>query len=190
MEISANRGSYHYPLCREIRPSQNRDIWGPVRKNRQTPSLTTLPHDILPSLWYPAALMNCTIWRMLTVQVILSPNIQGLQKLILYWKWVNFCCCCCLTQITNYLNWVVRNLADLEVQMGAVKKVNSFLTMESENYEGTMGIAQNIILFHLNMYIIQTFCQTFLLFFPFQYPDNHLSSWLCLIRCTWDDNTL
>uniref|UniRef100_A0A6I8N135 ATP binding cassette subfamily C member 9 n=1 Tax=Ornithorhynchus anatinus TaxID=9258 RepID=A0A6I8N135_ORNAN len=40
--------------------------------------------------------------------------------------------------ITNYLNWVVRNLADLEVQMGAVKKVNSFLNMESENYEGTM----------------------------------------------------
>lgn len=33
----------------------------------------------------------------------------------------------------------MRNLADLEVQMGAVKKVNSFLTMESENYEGTMG---------------------------------------------------
>ncbi|NWH37857.1 ABCC9 protein, partial [Leptocoma aspasia] len=38
--------------------------------------------------------------------------------------------------ITNYLNWVVRNLADLEVQMGAVKKVHSFLNMESENYEG------------------------------------------------------
>ncbi|XP_033017990.1 ATP-binding cassette sub-family C member 9 isoform X1 [Lacerta agilis] len=44
--------------------------------------------------------------------------------------------------ITNYLNWVVRNLADLEVQMGAVKKVNSFLNMESENYEGTMDISQ------------------------------------------------
>ncbi|EDL10649.1 ATP-binding cassette sub-family C member 9 isoform c [Mus musculus] len=44
--------------------------------------------------------------------------------------------------ITNYLNWVVRNLADLEVQMGAVKKVNSFLTMESENYEGTMDPSQ------------------------------------------------
>lgn len=58
---------------------------------------------------------------------------------------------CHLTQITNYLNWVVRNLADLEVQMGAVKKVNSFLTMESENYEGTMGIVLNIILFHLNI---------------------------------------
>ncbi|XP_013908881.1 PREDICTED: ATP-binding cassette sub-family C member 9-like [Thamnophis sirtalis] len=41
--------------------------------------------------------------------------------------------------ITNYLNWVVRNLADMEVQMGAVKKVNSFLNMESENYEGTMA---------------------------------------------------
>ncbi|NXJ48501.1 ABCC9 protein, partial [Spizaetus tyrannus] len=38
--------------------------------------------------------------------------------------------------ITNYLNWVVRNLADLEVQMGAVKKVHSFLNMESENYDG------------------------------------------------------
>ncbi|XP_026564930.1 ATP-binding cassette sub-family C member 9 [Pseudonaja textilis] len=44
--------------------------------------------------------------------------------------------------ITNYLNWVVRNLADLEVQMGAVKKVNSFLNMESENYEGTIDISQ------------------------------------------------
>lgn len=42
-------------------------------------------------------------------------------------------------QVTNYLNWVVRNLADLEVQMSAVKKVNSFLSTESENYEGSMG---------------------------------------------------
>ncbi|KAG8438542.1 hypothetical protein GDO86_004924 [Hymenochirus boettgeri] len=38
--------------------------------------------------------------------------------------------------VTNYLNWVVRNLADLEVQIGAVKKVNSFLNIESECYEG------------------------------------------------------
>lgn len=42
-------------------------------------------------------------------------------------------------QVTNYLNWVVRNLADLEVQMSAVKKVNSFLSTECENYEGSMG---------------------------------------------------
>uniref|UniRef100_A0AAZ3PPC5 ATP-binding cassette, sub-family C (CFTR/MRP), member 9 n=1 Tax=Oncorhynchus tshawytscha TaxID=74940 RepID=A0AAZ3PPC5_ONCTS len=42
--------------------------------------------------------------------------------------------------VTNYLNWVVRNLADLEVQMAAVKKVNSFLSTESENYEGSMEI--------------------------------------------------
>ncbi|XP_063073871.1 ATP-binding cassette sub-family C member 9-like [Engraulis encrasicolus] len=42
--------------------------------------------------------------------------------------------------VTNYLNWVVRNLADLEVQVAAVKKVNSFLGIESENYEGTMGV--------------------------------------------------
>ncbi|KAM8884578.1 ATP-binding cassette sub-family C member 9 isoform 2-T4 [Synchiropus picturatus] len=44
--------------------------------------------------------------------------------------------------MTNYLNWVVRNLADLEVQMAAVKKVNSFLSTESENYEGTMDASQ------------------------------------------------
>lgn len=42
-------------------------------------------------------------------------------------------------QVSNYLNWVVRNLADLEVQMAAVKKVNSFLNIESENYDGSMG---------------------------------------------------
>ncbi|KAI4897857.1 hypothetical protein NFI96_005985 [Prochilodus magdalenae] len=41
--------------------------------------------------------------------------------------------------VTNYLNWVVRNLADLEVQMAAVKKVNSFLSTESENYEGSIA---------------------------------------------------
>ncbi|XP_062338764.1 ATP-binding cassette sub-family C member 9 isoform X1 [Osmerus eperlanus] len=44
--------------------------------------------------------------------------------------------------VTNYLNWVVRNLADLEVQMAAVKKVNSFLTTPSEDYEGSMGVSQ------------------------------------------------
>ncbi|XP_068134048.1 ATP-binding cassette sub-family C member 9 isoform X2 [Hyperolius riggenbachi] len=44
--------------------------------------------------------------------------------------------------VTNYLNWVVRNLADLEVQIGAVKKVNSFLNIESESYEGTMDPQQ------------------------------------------------
>ncbi|XP_041934530.1 ATP-binding cassette sub-family C member 9 isoform X5 [Alosa alosa] len=44
--------------------------------------------------------------------------------------------------VTNYLNWVVRNLADLEVQMAAVKKVNSFLSIESENYEGSMDVSQ------------------------------------------------
>ncbi|XP_040201368.1 ATP-binding cassette sub-family C member 9 isoform X2 [Rana temporaria] len=44
--------------------------------------------------------------------------------------------------VTNYLNWVVRNLADLEVQIGAVKKVNSFLNIESECYEGSMDLQQ------------------------------------------------
>lgn len=47
-------------------------------------------------------------------------------------------------QATNYLNWVVRNLADLEVQMAAVKKVNSFLSTESENYDGSMGESRGL----------------------------------------------
>ncbi|CAF88773.1 unnamed protein product, partial [Tetraodon nigroviridis] len=47
-----------------------------------------------------------------------------------------------LVQVSNYLNWVVRNLADLEVQMAAVKKVNSFLNTESENYDGSMDASQ------------------------------------------------
>ncbi|XP_013885519.1 ATP-binding cassette sub-family C member 9 [Austrofundulus limnaeus] len=44
--------------------------------------------------------------------------------------------------VTNYLNWVVRNMADLEVQMAAVEKVNSFLSTGSENYEGSMDTSQ------------------------------------------------
>lgn len=52
-----------------------------------------------------------------------------------------------VNQVTNYLNWVVRNLADLEVQMAAVKKVNSFLSTESENYEGSIGNKLHITLF-------------------------------------------
>ncbi|MGH0160584.1 UNVERIFIED_CONTAM: hypothetical protein FKN15_054663 [Acipenser sinensis] len=47
--------------------------------------------------------------------------------------------------VTNYLNWVVRSLADLEVQMGAVKKVNDFLSTESENYEGSIGTVTNYL---------------------------------------------
>lgn len=65
--------------------------------------------------------------------------------------------------------------------MGAVKKVNSFLTMESENYEGTMGIVLSIIFFHLNVYLIQMLavCQTYCHFcfcFPLQYPETPMSS--------------
>lgn len=60
-------------------------------------------------------------------------------KVILMYEIWSPCCKNASVQVTNYLNWVVRNLADLEVQMAAVKKVNSFLSTESENYEGSMG---------------------------------------------------
>lgn len=53
-------------------------------------------------------------------------------------------------KVSNYLNWVVRNLADLEVQMAAVKKVNSFLSTESENYDGSMGKGHDLPLHSLS----------------------------------------
>uniref|UniRef100_A0A673FT45 ATP-binding cassette, sub-family C (CFTR/MRP), member 8 n=1 Tax=Sinocyclocheilus rhinocerous TaxID=307959 RepID=A0A673FT45_9TELE len=40
--------------------------------------------------------------------------------------------------VSNYLNWMVRNLADMEVQLGAVKKIKALLKTEPENYEGLL----------------------------------------------------
>ncbi|XP_026870980.1 ATP-binding cassette sub-family C member 8 isoform X2 [Electrophorus electricus] len=44
--------------------------------------------------------------------------------------------------VSNYLNWMVRNLADMEVQLGAVKRINSLLKTEPENYEGLLSASQ------------------------------------------------
>uniref|UniRef100_A0A8C4NBX7 ATP binding cassette subfamily C member 8 n=1 Tax=Eptatretus burgeri TaxID=7764 RepID=A0A8C4NBX7_EPTBU len=44
--------------------------------------------------------------------------------------------------VSNYLNWVIRNLADIEVQMGAIKRVNGLLDIETETYEGLLPAAQ------------------------------------------------
>ncbi|XP_059391674.1 ATP-binding cassette sub-family C member 8-like isoform X2 [Carassius carassius] len=41
--------------------------------------------------------------------------------------------------VSNYLNWMVRNLADMEVQLGAVKKIKALLKTEPENYEGLLS---------------------------------------------------
>lgn len=43
-----------------------------------------------------------------------------------------------LHQVSNYLNWMVRNLADMEIQLGAVKRINGLLKTEAENYEGLL----------------------------------------------------
>ncbi|NXX33067.1 ABCC8 protein, partial [Nicator chloris] len=40
--------------------------------------------------------------------------------------------------VSNYLNWMVRNLADMEIQLGAVKRINGLLKTEAENYEGLL----------------------------------------------------
>ncbi|EGW12081.1 ATP-binding cassette transporter sub-family C member 8, partial [Cricetulus griseus] len=41
--------------------------------------------------------------------------------------------------VSNYLNWMVRNLADMEIQLGAVKRIHALLKTEAENYEGLLG---------------------------------------------------
>ena len=41
--------------------------------------------------------------------------------------------------MSNYLNWMVRNLADMELQMGAVKRIHGLLKTEAERYEGLLG---------------------------------------------------
>lgn len=42
-------------------------------------------------------------------------------------------------QVSNYMNWMVRNLADMEVQLGSVKRINGLLKTEPENYEGLLS---------------------------------------------------
>ncbi|XP_051548769.1 ATP-binding cassette sub-family C member 8-like isoform X1 [Myxocyprinus asiaticus] len=44
--------------------------------------------------------------------------------------------------VSNYLNWMVRNLADMEVQLGAVKRIKALLKTEPENYEGLLSANQ------------------------------------------------
>uniref|UniRef100_A0A2K5R6Y4 ATP-binding cassette sub-family C member 8 n=1 Tax=Cebus imitator TaxID=2715852 RepID=A0A2K5R6Y4_CEBIM len=42
--------------------------------------------------------------------------------------------------VSNYLNWMVRNLADMELQLGAVKRIHGLLKTEAESYEGGLGM--------------------------------------------------
>ncbi|KAG1938666.1 ATP-binding cassette sub-family C [Pimephales promelas] len=49
---------------------------------------------------------------------------------------------CSDTGVSNYLNWIVRNLADMEVQLGCVKRVSALIHTEAENYDGLMTPAQ------------------------------------------------
>ncbi|XP_063053419.1 ATP-binding cassette sub-family C member 8 [Engraulis encrasicolus] len=44
--------------------------------------------------------------------------------------------------VSNYLNWMVRNLADMEVQMGSVRRISALLKTEPESYEGLMSASQ------------------------------------------------
>uniref|UniRef100_A0AAR2KGZ3 ATP-binding cassette, sub-family C (CFTR/MRP), member 8b n=1 Tax=Pygocentrus nattereri TaxID=42514 RepID=A0AAR2KGZ3_PYGNA len=44
--------------------------------------------------------------------------------------------------VSNYLNWMVRNLADMEVQLGCVKRISSLLHTQPESYNGELTPAQ------------------------------------------------
>uniref|UniRef100_A0A8C0L0B2 ATP binding cassette subfamily C member 8 n=1 Tax=Canis lupus dingo TaxID=286419 RepID=A0A8C0L0B2_CANLU len=41
--------------------------------------------------------------------------------------------------VSNYLNWMVRNLADMEIQLGAVKRIHGLLKTEAESYKGLLA---------------------------------------------------
>ncbi|XP_071961483.1 ATP-binding cassette sub-family C member 9-like [Antedon mediterranea] len=41
-------------------------------------------------------------------------------------------------QVSGYLNWVVRNMADTEMAMNAVERVSYYTNLENEPYEGTL----------------------------------------------------
>lgn len=51
-----------------------------------------------------------------------------------------------LYQVSNYMNWMVRNLADIEVQLGSVKRINGLLKTEPENYEGLLSECSDTLL--------------------------------------------
>uniref|UniRef100_A0A8C9SUP3 ATP-binding cassette, sub-family C (CFTR/MRP), member 8 n=1 Tax=Scleropages formosus TaxID=113540 RepID=A0A8C9SUP3_SCLFO len=44
--------------------------------------------------------------------------------------------------VSNYLNWMVRNLADMEVQLGSVTRIRGLLKTEPESYEGLLTASQ------------------------------------------------
>ncbi|KAJ4937524.1 hypothetical protein JOQ06_002159 [Pogonophryne albipinna] len=44
--------------------------------------------------------------------------------------------------VSNYMNWMVRNLADMEVQLGSVNRINGLLKTEPESYEGLLTASQ------------------------------------------------
>ncbi|XP_068116443.1 ATP-binding cassette sub-family C member 8 isoform X2 [Hyperolius riggenbachi] len=44
--------------------------------------------------------------------------------------------------VSNYLNWMVRNLSDMEIQLGSVKRINSLMKTEPENYKGLLSSSQ------------------------------------------------
>uniref|UniRef100_A0A8D3ABU3 ATP-binding cassette, sub-family C (CFTR/MRP), member 8 n=1 Tax=Scophthalmus maximus TaxID=52904 RepID=A0A8D3ABU3_SCOMX len=44
--------------------------------------------------------------------------------------------------VSNYMNWMVRNLADMEVQLGSVKRIDGLLQTEPENHEGLLAVSQ------------------------------------------------
>jgi len=62
------------------------------------------------------------------------------------------------------MNWMVRNLADMEVQLGSVKRINGLLKTEPENYEGLLSECSDAVTLYLQIKP-SFFKHTFALFF-------------------------
>lgn len=182
-----------YSLCSEIRTSWN--SWHlRTLEEEQTPSLHTLSHGILSGLWSSAALMNYNTWRTQTAKVILSPNIQWLQKLILHFT-------CVLFFFLFFFPYVDNQLFELGCEEfswpggpdGGSEESKQFLdygVWELWRHHGyclEYYFVSFKCVFYLNISgVSDIVIFIFALHFSMQTP---LSSWLCLIRYTWDEKT-
>lgn len=76
-------------------------------------------------------------------------------------------------QVSNYMNWMVRNLADMEVQLGSVKRINGLLKTEPENYEGLLSECRSFF-----QHFVPRNRTGSVSFFSFSLFSNFVKSWL------------
>ncbi len=68
----------------------------------------------------------------------------------------------CYFQVSGYLNWLVRNAADIEMQMNAVERVKYYSNIHNEQYEGRLNPRSNMAPRFRNLYY-QMCCHVYII---------------------------